>query len=119
MLEIAIYLVVLIILIFALVKLIDKFVTPGNKKVFIDPSIAVAALNANPKSMENDLETFGFIFENLCIRDLSVYTNSHGGKVSYYHDKSDCNIQISNYIYFLIFNSSKKFNYNYKRNFVS
>ena len=34
MLEIAIYLVVLIILIFALVKLIDKFVTPGNKKVF-------------------------------------------------------------------------------------
>ena len=44
MLEIAIYLVVLIILIFALVKLIDKFVTPGNKKVFIDPSIAVAAL---------------------------------------------------------------------------
>lgn len=26
----------------------------GNKKVFIDPSIAVAALNANPKSMEND-----------------------------------------------------------------
>ena len=34
MLEIAIYLVVLIILIFALVKLIDKFVTPGNKKIF-------------------------------------------------------------------------------------
>lgn len=64
----------------------------GNKKVFIDPSIAVAALNANPKSMENDLETFGFIFENLCIRDLSVYTNSHGGKVSYYHDKSDLEI---------------------------
>lgn len=64
----------------------------GNKKVFIDPSIAVAALNANPKSMKNDLETFGFIFENLCIRDLSVYTNSHGGKVSYYHDKSDLEI---------------------------
>jgi len=34
MLDIAIYLVVLIILIFALVKLIDKFVTPGNKKIF-------------------------------------------------------------------------------------
>ena len=64
----------------------------GNKKVFIDPSIAVAALNANPKSMENDLETFGFIFENLCIRDLNVYTNSYGGKVSYYHDKSDLGI---------------------------
>ncbi|RTL12255.1 MAG: hypothetical protein EKK56_07095 [Flavobacteriaceae bacterium] len=34
MLEIAIYLVVLVVLIFVLVKLIDKFVTPGNKKVF-------------------------------------------------------------------------------------
>ncbi|MQP24143.1 hypothetical protein GFJ94_03590 [Flavobacterium sp. LMO8] len=34
MLEIAIYLVVLIVLIFALVKLIDKFVTPGNKLIF-------------------------------------------------------------------------------------
>lgn len=66
----------------------------GNKKVFIDPSIAVAALNANPKSIENDLETFGFIFENLCIRDLSVYTNSHGGKVSYYHDKSDLELTV-------------------------
>lgn len=35
MLEIAIYLVVLIILIFAMVKLIDKFVTPENRKIFI------------------------------------------------------------------------------------
>jgi len=34
MLEIAIYLVVLIVLIFVLVKLIDKFVTPGNKMIF-------------------------------------------------------------------------------------
>ena len=33
MLEIAIYLVVLIVLIFALVKLIDKFVTPGSRKI--------------------------------------------------------------------------------------
>ncbi len=64
----------------------------GNKKVFIDPSIAVAALNANPESMEKDLNTFGFIFENLCIRDLNVYTNTYGGKISYYHDKSDLEV---------------------------
>lgn len=64
----------------------------GNKKVFIDPSIAVAALHASPESMEKDLKTFGFVFENLCIRDLNVYTSSHGGKVSYYHDKSDLEI---------------------------
>ena len=57
----------------------------GNKKVFIDPSIAVAALNANPESMEKDLNTFGFI-------DLNVYTNTYGGKISYYHDKSDLEV---------------------------
>ena len=78
----------------------------GNKKVFIDPSIAVAALNSNPESMENDLNTFGFIFENLCIRDLSVYTSSHGGKVSYYHDKSglevDCVVHLRDGRYALI-----------------
>ena len=64
----------------------------GKKKVFIDPSIAVAALHANPKSLEKDLKTFGFIFENLCIRDLNVYISSYGGKISYYHDKSDLEI---------------------------
>ena len=64
----------------------------GNKKVFIDPSIAVAALHASPESMEKDLKTFGFVFENLCIRDLNVYTSSYGGKISYYHDKSDLEV---------------------------
>lgn len=78
----------------------------GNKKVFIDPSIAVAALHANPESMEKDLKTFGFVFENLCIRDLNVYTSSHGGKVSYYHDKSkleiDCVVHLKDGRYALI-----------------
>ena len=52
----------------------------------------MAALNANPEFMEKNMETFGFIFENLCIRDLSVYTSPYGGKVSYYHDKTDLEI---------------------------
>lgn len=64
----------------------------GNKKVFIDPSIAVAALHTNPESMEKDLKTFEFIFENLCIRDLNVYISPYGGKISYYHDKSDLEV---------------------------
>ncbi len=29
----------------------------------------------------------GFIFENLCIRDLRVYSQALGGKLSYYHDR--------------------------------
>lgn len=66
----------------------------GNKKVFIDPSIAVAALNMGPEAFNtiDGLKTFGFIFENLCIRDLSVYTSKLGGSISYYHDNTDTEV---------------------------
>ena len=59
----------------------------GKKRCFVDPSIAVASLGASPQSLELDLKTFGFIFECLCIRDLNVYSQSLGGKISYYHDR--------------------------------
>lgn len=59
----------------------------GKKRCFIDPSIAVAAMGASPKTLELDLKTFGFVFECMCIRDLKVYSQSMGGKVSYYHDR--------------------------------
>lgn len=59
----------------------------GMKRCFVDPSIAVAALGASPKSLELDLNTFGFIFECLCFRDLRVYSQALGGRLSYYHDR--------------------------------
>lgn len=59
----------------------------GKKRSFVDPSIAVAALGASPESLEFDLKTFGFIFECLCFRDLRVYSQALGGKLSYYHDR--------------------------------
>lgn len=59
----------------------------GKKRCFVDPSIAVAALGASPESLELDLKTFGFIFECLCFRDLRVYSQALGGKLSYYHDR--------------------------------
>ena len=78
----------------------------GVKREFIDPSIAVAVQNLNPEGLIYDLNTFGFIFENLCIRDLSVYTYEEGGQVSYYHDKygleADCVIHLKNGDYALI-----------------
>ena len=66
----------------------------GNKKVFIDPSISVAALNMGPEAFDtiDGLKTVGFIFENLCIRDLSVDTSKLGGSISYYHDNSDVEV---------------------------
>lgn len=59
----------------------------GKKREFVDPSIAVAALGLSPEYLEMDLKTFGFIFECMCIRDLKVYSQALGGKLSYYHDR--------------------------------
>lgn len=59
----------------------------SKKRSFVDPSIAVAAMGASPSSLELDLRTFGFVFECMCIRDLKVYSQALGGKVSYYRDR--------------------------------
>ena len=61
----------------------------GKKRGFIDPSIPVAALGLTPEYFQSDLKTFGFIFECLCIRDLKVYSQALGGRVSYYHDRME------------------------------
>ena len=78
----------------------------GKKREFTDPSIAVAAMGLTPEYLEQDLKTFGFIFECLCIRDLKVYSSALGGEVSYYHDRSDleadCVLHLSDGRYALI-----------------
>lgn len=61
----------------------------GKKREFTDPSIPIAALGLSPNALQLDLKTFGFIFECLCIRDLKVYSQALGGKISYYHDRYD------------------------------
>ena len=57
-----------------------------NTRQFVDPSIAAAVLGASPADLLNDLETFGLLFESLCIRDLRVYSQRLGGTVSNYRD---------------------------------
>lgn len=59
----------------------------GNKRCFIDPAIAVAVAGLAPETLAVDLKTFGFIYECLCMRDLKVYSQALGGKLSYYHDR--------------------------------
>lgn len=59
----------------------------SKKRSFVDPSIAVAAMGASPGSLELDLRTFGLVFECMCIRDLKVYSQALGGRVSYYRDR--------------------------------
>lgn len=61
----------------------------SDTRYFIDPSIATAALGMGPKNLINDMETFGFIFETLAIRDLRVYADALDGKVYHYRDKNN------------------------------
>ena len=57
-----------------------------EKRHFCDPSLAVAILNATPSMLINDLETLGFLFESLCVRDLRVYAESFNAQLYHYQD---------------------------------
>lgn len=57
------------------------------KRGFCDPSIAVALLGLTPESLSVQLKTFGFIFEQMCVRDMKAYTQGLYSHVSYYHDR--------------------------------
>ncbi len=59
----------------------------GLKRAFVDPSIAVAALGLTPEALMVQLNTFGFIFEQMCIRDLKAYTLDFETHLSYYRDR--------------------------------
>ena len=61
----------------------------SDTRYFIDPSIAVASLGIGPKDLINDLNTFGLLFETLCIRDLRVYAESINGNIYHYRDSND------------------------------
>jgi len=62
------------------------------KRIFTDPSLAIAALAVDKERLLQDLKTFGFMFENLCLRDLLVYAGFYGGSVFHYHDNSELEI---------------------------
>ena len=55
---------------------------------FVDPSIACAALGASPNDLMADFETFGLLFENMCVRDLRIYSQPLSGEVLHYRDSS-------------------------------
>ena len=64
------------------------------KRCFCDPSIAVAASGATPDVYMTQLKSFGFIFEQMCIRDLRAYTMDQDSHVSHYHDRYDLEVDI-------------------------
>ena len=61
-------------------------VKQAEKRHFCDPSLACVLLGATPERLIGDLETFGFLFEALCERDLKIYAESFGAQVFHYQD---------------------------------
>jgi hypothetical protein len=60
----------------------------SDTRYFTDPSIATAALGLGPDDLIADLETFGLVFETLCMRDLRVFADALNGNVYHYRDKN-------------------------------
>lgn len=55
----------------------------------VDPSIIIASLGLKKEDLLNDLNFTGFIFENMCYRDLRVYAESMDAELFYYRDNKD------------------------------
>lgn len=78
----------------------------SDTRYFVDPSIATAALGLGPRDLINDLNTFGLLFETMCVRDLRVYADALGGTVYHYRDRNglecDAVVHLRNGAYGLI-----------------
>ncbi|MCL2148094.1 MAG: DUF4143 domain-containing protein [Methanomassiliicoccaceae archaeon] len=61
-------------------------VATSPKRHFVDPSVAASALRLSPTGLLDDFETFGLLFESLCVRDLRVYSQMIDGEVFHYRD---------------------------------
>lgn len=59
-----------------------------DTRYFTDSSIAVAALGVGPRDLMDDLNTFGFLFETMAVRDLRCYAEALDGSVAHYRDGS-------------------------------
>ena len=60
----------------------------SDTRYFVDASIAAAALGIGPNDLINDLNTMGFLFETMCVRDLRVYAEALGGSVYHFRNKA-------------------------------
>ena len=62
----------------------------AEKRHFTDPSFACSLLGISDENrLIGDLETFGFLFEALCERDLRIYAQSFSANLLHYQDYSN------------------------------
>ncbi len=65
--------------------------TPLRKsptRFMTDPSLGVAALGVSAEQMLRDLNATGFHFEALVVRDLRIYSQPLGGRLSHWRDNN-------------------------------
>lgn len=60
----------------------------SDTRYYVDPSIATASLGLGPEDLLNDLNTFGLLFETICVRDLRIFAESINGSVYHYRDNT-------------------------------
>ena len=69
------------------------------KLELVDPSLAIATLRLKRDDLIKDLNFTGFLFENMCMRDLKIYADAMDARLSYYRDKNffevDCILETS------------------------
>lgn len=61
----------------------------AEKRHFCDPSLAAALLKVTPAKLKEDLQTLGFLFESLVVRDLRTYAESLDAELYHYQDYYD------------------------------
>lgn len=60
----------------------------SDTRHFVDPSIGTAILGLGPKDLINDIQSFGFFFEDMAVRDLRVYAEALDGELYHYRDSN-------------------------------
>lgn len=68
------------------------------KHGFADPSLPAALLGAGPRALLDNLQLFGQLFEELCLRDLRIYTSvmkdAHPDSLRYYRDSDGLEVNV-------------------------
>ena len=66
----------------------SKRIGKSPKRHLIDPSLACASLDLSIEKLLEDFNTFGFMFEALVERDLSIYMNYLDGHLYHFRDNT-------------------------------
>jgi predicted AAA+ superfamily ATPase len=66
----------------------------AEKRHFVDPSLAVAALNVGPQRLLDDLNAMALLFESLVVRDVRVLSAALEATVFHYRDSDGREVDI-------------------------